>query len=169
MPQDNAPAFDPPDFLALDNLRLAGVVGHLLRRCQQRAVEIFVDEVGEDGPTPRQFAILLTVYQNDGINQTDLVQLSGVDRSTLTEMLKRMVDRGLLRRERAPEDLRTNVLHITDRGLEMLRRAQPAAARAQDRILAPIPEDRRGDAMAMLELLSGMHEAAAEDSDKVDA
>ena len=95
---------------------LRGAVGHLLRRSQQRAVDLFVEEVGEDGPTPRQFAVLLSVHQNPGVSQTDLVRMTGIDRSTLTEILRRLGRRGLIRRERQAEDRRTNALHLTAEG-----------------------------------------------------
>ena len=75
-----------------------------------------MEEVGEDGPTPRQFAVLLSVHQNPGVSQTDLVRTTGIDRSTLTEILRRLGRRGLIRRERQPEDRRTNALHLTEDG-----------------------------------------------------
>ena len=129
--------------------------GHLIRRAQQRAVDLFVEEVGEDGPTPRQFAVLLNVYQNDGMNQTDLVRLSGIDRSTLTEIIRRMVERGWISRRRMENDQRTNALSITEAGEATLHGAFDAMMRAQHRILEPIAPERRSEAMNILALLAG--------------
>ena len=140
----------------VEEFSLAHAVGHLLRRCQQRAVDIFVEEIGADGPTPRQFAILVCVFQNPGLNQTDLVRLSGIDRSTLAEILGRLVDRGLIRRERTTADQRTNALHLTPDGEAMMRAAYPGMVRAQQRIFAPIPPARRREVVAALELLAGL-------------
>ena len=138
-----------------DNYDLHGAVGHLLRRSQQRAVDLFVEEVGEDGPTPRQFAVLLSVHQNPGISQTDLVRMTGIDRSTLTEILRRLGRRGLIRRERQAGDRRTNALHLTVEGLTAMESAIDAVERAQERILAPIPVGERRAAMRVLEKLAG--------------
>lgn len=135
---------------------LHGAVGHLLRRSQQRAVDLFVEEVGEDGPTPRQFAVLLGVHQNPGISQTELVGLTGIDRSTLTEILRRLGRRGLVRRERQAEDRRTNALHLTARGRGAMETAIDAVERAQQRILAPVPAAERKAAMQLLERLAGL-------------
>jgi DNA-binding MarR family transcriptional regulator len=140
----------------LADFSLTGAIGHLLRRCQQRAVDIFAEEVGPEGPTPRQFAILVSVLQNPGLNQTDLVRLSGIDRSTLAEILGRLVDRGLIRRERTTEDQRTNALYVTSAGRAMLQAALPAVERAQERIFAPIPPARRPEVVAALESLAGL-------------
>ena len=136
--------------------QLHAAVGHLLRRSQQRAVDLFVEEVGEDGPTPRQFAVLLSVHQNPGVSQTDLVRMTGIDRSTLTEILRRLGRRGLIRRERQPEDRRTNALHLTAEGQTTMEVAIDAVERAQQRILEPIPAAERGAAMLVLERLAGL-------------
>lgn len=119
------------------------VVGHLIRLCHQRAVDLFTEEVGVDGPNPRQFSVLINVFQNPGMSQTALVEASGIDRSTLTEVLKRMIDRGMISKQRAAEDQRTNALFLTETGLSTLEAAFEDADRVQERILAPLrPEDR---------------------------
>ena len=134
---------------------LATAPGHLLRLCQQRAVELFVEEVGEDGPTPRQFAILLGVHHDPGTSQTDLVRISGIDRSTLAEIVGRLVERGLLSRRRPEHDQRANALFLTASGQAVLGDAVPGVRRAQERIIAPVPPARRAEIMTALALLSG--------------
>src|SRR5215470_10270237 len=83
-----------------DGFNLAQSPGHLLRRAQQYAFDIYAREVGVDGLTPRQFAVLVTVDQNEGLSQTDLVRLTGIDRSTLADMISRLLKRDLLARKR---------------------------------------------------------------------
>lgn len=131
------------------------VVGYLIRLCQQRAVDLFVEEVGADGPNPRQFSVLINVFQNPGMSQTALVDASGIDRSTLTEVLKRMIDRDMISKRRAEADQRTNSLFLTDKGLAMLESAFESAERVQERILSPVPESKRDEAKAILTALSG--------------
>ena len=140
----------------LDDYRLLEVPGHLMRRCQQRAVELFVQEVGEDGPTPRQFAVLVTVWQNPGINQTGLVNRTGIDRSTIGELLGRLVRRGWLRRRRTTTDARSNALYLTVAGGDMVNQALPKINAAQERIIAPIPPDRREEFLSNLRLIANL-------------
>jgi DNA-binding MarR family transcriptional regulator len=139
----------------MKDFTLDAVAGHLIRRCQQRAVDLFVDEIGEDGPNPRQFAVLISVFQNPGMSQTALVGASGIDRSTLTEVLRRMIERGMISRSRTPADLRANALYLTDEGQQALEGAFEAAERVQRRILAPIPETDRSTAINILTALAG--------------
>lgn len=139
----------------LRDFSLHNVPGHLIRLCQQRAVDLFVDEVGESGPNPRQFAVLVNVLKTPGMSQTALVYASGIDRSTLTEVLKRMIDRGLISKSRTKEDQRANALFITEQGRAILANALDATERAQARILEPLPEEDRDVAMKMLARLAG--------------
>ena len=139
----------------IDRYALSTAPGHLIRRCQQRAVDLFVEEVGENGPTPRQFAVLLHVFQNPGLRQTELVEATGIDRSTLTEILRRLASRGQIVRSRRETDQRANALKITPQGEAVLLAAFEAAERAQKRILEPIDDSEKENAMALLAQLAG--------------
>lgn len=134
------------------------VVGYLIRLCQQRAVDLFVEEVGVDGPNPRQFSVLVNVFQNPGMSQTALVEASGIDRSTLTEVLKRMIDRGMISKRRAEADQRTNALFLTDQGLATLESAFEDADRTQEKILEPLRPEDRDLAIGILTALAGAKE-----------
>jgi DNA-binding MarR family transcriptional regulator len=128
----------------------------LLRRCQQRAVELFTEELGPHRVTPRQFALLVTVYQRPGLTQTDLVGATGIDRSTVGDMLDRLVRRGLIKRKRSGKDQRANTLHILPPGIETLRSAITFVDRVQARILDPVPSDLRATLVAALKLMAGL-------------
>ncbi|WP_298723399.1 MarR family transcriptional regulator [uncultured Ferrovibrio sp.] len=125
--------------------------GHLLRRCQQLAVDLYTMEVGADGLTPRQFALLLAIHQRAGISQVDLVRETGIDRSTVAEMVARLIKRGLLVRQRTEADRRTNALALTPEGERQLLAAVPGVMRAQDRIMQPIPPAKRAEFIALLQ------------------
>jgi len=130
--------------------------GHLLRRAQQRAVELFAAELGPDGPTPQQFALLLAVRQNPGISQIGLVREIGVDRSTVAEMVQRLARRGLIARRRTAADGRENALTLSAAGDRLVARALPAVSRAQSRILEPVPAPQRKAALQLLRRLAGL-------------
>lgn len=138
---------------SLASFNLQDAPGHLLRRCQQLAVDLYTAEVGSNGLTPRQFALLLAIYQNSGISQVDLVRQTGIDRSTVAEMVARLIKRGLLVRQRTETDRRTNALAVTSDGEKQLRAAQPGVMRAQDRILDPLPGPKRAEFIALLRQL----------------
>jgi len=149
---------DKPVENMLDTFRLRDAPGHLLRRCQQRHVGIFAEEVGPDGPTPRQFAILLTIHQNPGLIQADLGQRTGIDRSTVADMVNRLVRQRLVQRRRAAWDGRAWSLYLTAKGRERMRKTTGAVQRTQRRILAPLPPKDRPVVLAYLRRLAGIPE-----------
>ena len=68
---------------------------HLLHRAGQRADELFSATMGESDLTPRQFAVLKTVAKSEDLSQTALVQQTGIDRSTLADIVRRLIKKGL--------------------------------------------------------------------------
>jgi len=116
---------------------------HLLHRAGQCAGDIFQAELGERDLTPRQFAVLVTVAHNEGLSQTNLVDMTGIDRSTLADIVRRMLKKGLLQRRRTKEDARAYAVKLTEEGWRVLKAAEPMAKRVDDRILAVLSGAQR--------------------------
>jgi len=116
---------------------------HLLHRAGQCASDIFQGEVGEGDLTPRQYAVLVAVSQNEGVSQTLLVEKTGVDRSTLADIVRRMLKKGLLQRRRTKEDARAYAVKLTEDGWRVLRATDPLARRVDDKILGVLPNAQR--------------------------
>jgi DNA-binding MarR family transcriptional regulator len=93
--------------------------------------------------TPRQLAVLVTVAHNEGLSQTGLVDRTGIDRSTLADIVRRMQRKGLLQRRRTKEDARAYAVKLTDEGRRLLRAAEPLAKRVDERILEALPAKQR--------------------------
>jgi len=122
---------------------LAQAPSHLIRRCQQYYGDLYAMEAGARELTPQQFTVLAALEHNEGASQTTLVDITGIDRSTLAEMARRMVDKGLLERERTEEDQRANAVAITATGRKALRSARLAAERAERALLDALPASDR--------------------------
>jgi DNA-binding MarR family transcriptional regulator len=116
---------------------------HLLHRAGQCASDVFQGEMGEGDLTPRQYAVLVAVSQNEGLSQTDLVERTGVDRSTLADIVRRMLKKGLLQRRRTKDDARAYAVKLTDEGWRILKAADPLARRVDEKILAALPGQQR--------------------------
>ena len=108
---------------------------HLLHRALQRALDIYAEAFGEGGVTQRQFAVLAAAEARAGATQADLVRITGIDRSTLADMARRMIEKGLLERERSTLDARANAVRLTEAGRATLADAQPKMAAADARLL----------------------------------
>ena len=126
---------------------------HLLKRAAQYSNLIYMGEVGKSGLTHRQFTVLLAVDANDGKSQTELVKLTGIDRSTLADLVARLLAQGYLQRKRTKDDGRTNSIRITTVGKKMLKMAQPGADEVDKQLLSLIASaDRKSfiDNLAVL-------------------
>lgn len=117
--------------------------GHLIRRCNQISVAIFSDELGEYGLTPVQYASMLAVRDNPGIDQRRLGNIIAIDRSTIATVLKGLERRELIRRRTPDQNLRVKNLYITPKGDELLKRTVSEIARVQQRLLAPLNEEEQ--------------------------
>ena len=126
---------DEPDF------DLALSPGHLLHRAQQFAADRFSETTGGVEVTQRQFAVLCAVNAQEGLTQTQLVAATGIDRSTLAELVSRMAAKGLLVREKAPGDARANAVRFTDEGRKLYATAIEGAKAADEAILGALEED----------------------------
>lgn len=93
--------------------------------------------------TPRQYAVLTTVAANEGVSQTGLVERTGIDRSTLADIVRRMMKKGLLQRRRTREDARAYAVRLTEEGRRMLKVAEPVSRKVDERILESLPEKKR--------------------------
>ena len=93
--------------------------------------------------TKQQFTVLAAEEHNEGVSQTALVEMTGIDRSTLAEMVRRMLEKCLLSRERTEEDARANAVAITQSGRKALRSARNAADRAERALLDALPPAER--------------------------
>src|SRR5882672_10242022 len=132
---------------------LSQAPSHLLRRCVQYANDLFSHEPGASDLTKQQFTVLAAVERNEGMSQTDLVTITGIDRSTLAEMIRRMIEKGLLDRERTESDQRANSVRIAPGGKKALRGARAISDRVERALLAALPASERQKFVRMLTAL----------------
>ncbi len=138
---------------APSRIDLQTLPGHYIRRLQQIAVAVFLQETEAQGVTPVQYAALQTVHNTPGIDQRTLAGAIGFDTSTIAGVIDRLESRGLLQRSASPDDRRVRRLALTAAGHALLAALVPAMQRAQQRMLAPLPKAERSEFMRMLRVL----------------
>jgi len=139
---------------------LAGSPSHLMHRVLQLALDIYSEEAGAEGLTQRQFAVLEAVSHKSGLTQTDLVRATGIDRSTLADLVSRMTTKGLLDRERSTLDARAKAVRLSTTGQAALEAARPRVEAADKRIMALLPKGKREGFLDLLSELAGEADAA---------
>jgi DNA-binding MarR family transcriptional regulator len=143
----------PPKTVAVDrrrpapdiarSLKLDHGLGFLVRLLETRATVLYEQLTGQSEITPRQFGAMLTLHQRGPMTLTELASHIRVDRSTLGEMINRMTDRGLIKKESNHADRRSATVTLARPGEQALLRLVSGAAQLQEELLAPLaPEDR---------------------------
>lgn len=135
--------------------------GHLIRRAQQIAVAIFMEECAGFDLTPVQYAVLVAIRENPGIDATRLSALIAFDRSTLGVVLERLEVRRLVKRYSSPDDKRIKLLKVSVAGSALVKRAEAAVVRAQEQILAPLRVSDRNTLMELLGQLVDLNNEAS--------
>ena len=111
---------------------------HLLHRASQCAEVIFSTSLGDTNLTPRQLVVMLAIADNEGANQSRLTQRTGIDRSTMADIVRRLKRRGWLLRQRTRTDARAYAIKLTEDGWHKVRQAMPLAAEVDDLILSTV-------------------------------
>lgn len=128
--------------------------GYHIRRLQQIAVAVFMEETSAWGVTPVQYAALSAVLRKPHVDQRTLARLIGFDASTIGSVIDRLEARGLIARISNPNDRRVRLLEVTAEGQRLLLEAEPAVLKAQERMLDPLPAGKRKQFMDMLAFLT---------------
>ncbi len=142
---------------AREVFRLSQSPSHLLRRAEQFAADLFARSDLNDGVTLRQTVLMAAIAEAEGASQSDLVRTTGVDRSTLAEMMARMEKRGLIARAAAADDGRAKSVRLTGEGRRRLAATLPAIRAVDRALLAALPAGQRA---AFQSILSGLAESA---------
>lgn len=108
--------------------------------------------------TPRQFAVLVAVSENQGLKQTELVDKTGIDRSTMADLVRRMLKKGFLQRRRAKHDARAYAVKLTDRGEQALKMGDVIMARVDQLLLSHLSARLSRDFIESLEMIVAEHD-----------
>jgi MarR family transcriptional regulator, lower aerobic nicotinate degradation pathway regulator len=132
---------------------LTDMPGHLIRRLQQIASALFLDQAKAFDFTPVQYAALVAIKNHPGLDQTTLCNEIALDRSTIGDVVGRLEKRGLIKRTSGSADRRTKSVQITAAGRRMIRDIEPAVEATQRLILAPLKANERAAFVQMLKHL----------------
>jgi DNA-binding MarR family transcriptional regulator len=136
------------------SLKLDHGLGFLVRLLETRAAALYEKLTAQSEITPRQFGAMLTLYQRGTMTLTELATHIRVDRSTLGEMVKRMTDRGLIKKVSNEADRRSAMVTLARPGEQALLRLVAGAAQLQEELLAPLPPEDRAHFLRCMKLVA---------------
>ena len=90
--------------------------GRWLKHQYQQQIQENCDEV-----TAAQYRVLFLIYQKEPCRMSDLSKEAMVSTSSLTIMLNKLVDQGLVKRQSSAKDRRVILVKLTDQGKAILQ------------------------------------------------
>lgn len=107
---------------------------YLLNLAAKQAERFFIAETKEFGITLPQYAILAALATSNGLRHTDLVKITGIDRSTMSEVAERLVRRKLITRYTAISDKRAYTVTLSSEGRRIFEAMKPHVQHADKAI-----------------------------------
>ena len=124
--------------------------GHLLRRCHQISVAIFLDESQAFDLTPLQYVTLSALATHGPMDKATVGGAVALDRTTIAVVVKNLEERGLVTTRPSDHDRRAKLIKITAKGLSLVSSAQTEVAKAQERTVAPLTAKERAELLRLL-------------------
>ena len=113
--------------------------------------------------TFHQFIILDAVAKKKGLDLADLHKILSVEKSTTTRLVNPLLQKGLLKRDKAEHDSRAAKLTLTEEGMETHRKVWMCLGGFFKNITRNIPEDRQEEVLEAVKVFTeAMRKAAAE-------
>jgi DNA-binding MarR family transcriptional regulator len=118
-------------------VNLKAMPGHLARRFHQISNALFDLEMRQAGLvlTPIQYAALVAIRENPGIDQITLAGLIAYDRTTISGVIDRLAEKGLVARVASSSDRRAKLLTLLEEGVRVLDLADPLVERSQQSLV----------------------------------
>ncbi len=137
-------------------LKLENQLCFPLYACAREVVKKYKPFLDDIGLTYTQYVTMLVLWEKPEITSKEIGERLHLDSGTLTPVIKKLADKGLVTRRRAPEDERNLVVALTDAGLALRDRA----ARIPGQMAGCVrldPEDARTLYRILYQLLEGVN------------
>ena len=135
---------------------LLDTLSHLLRRTHFFAEKLFAEILGAHGVTSRQLALLVAVLHHPGASQKEIGRLIALDTNTISDLVRRMVDKDLLEKRVSEADGRSFAIELTGKGTATLRAIVADNGLYQSAIVENLSDSERSELKRLLRKILGL-------------
>lgn len=151
---ESAPAITAPRraerALPSDIVLLGESLGYAIRRAQVHAFQEFTTWMRALDVRPAQYALLVLIYENPGVQQSVAGSVLGIEKANLTGLLLELVERGLIHRGAMFSDHRVYTLHISAKGSAVVPKLIKQHARYEASLAKRLTEKEREVLLGLL-------------------
>jgi DNA-binding MarR family transcriptional regulator len=109
--------------VTLPQLRLDNQLCFLFHRISRELTAAYRPLLADLGLTYPQYLVMLVLWEDDGLGVGEIGERLALDSGTLSPLLRRLEDGGLIQRRRQAADERRVTIHLTDAGRALEQRA----------------------------------------------
>ena len=116
-------------------------IDYVLRATWTSVARMYNEEASKEGSTMATGFALLSIDPEEGTPSTSLGPKMGMEATSLSRTLKTMEDKGLIIRQKNPEDGRSVLIYLTDFGKEMRAYSKSVVLKFDEAVKKEIPEE----------------------------
>ena len=131
-----------------------GGVAFLLAQLGAHAASAFAERIRPLNLTPPQAGVLRRLAQFPGQSQRGLADALGIHAPRLVALIDELEERGLVARDRDPNDRRNYAISLTDKGRRALAELAGVAREHELAITAALNDDERAELLDLLRRLA---------------
>jgi DNA-binding MarR family transcriptional regulator len=152
-PDNPDPSRPPPYTLA--NYVTEESLGFLIHQVKVRLGQAIDEGIAHLDITTPQWAVLKEIARGEGETASALCRGSGCDTGSMTRMLDRLEEKGLIRRERSATDRRVVRLAATETGAALLPQILPQVVNALNTAVTDFSQDELDQLKKLLSRMAG--------------
>ena len=116
-------------------------IDYVLRATWTSVARMYNEEASKEGSTMATGFALLSIDPEEGTPSTSLGPKMGMEATSLSRTLKTMEDKGLIIRQKNPDDGRSVLIYLTDFGKEMRAYSKSVVLKFDEAVKKEIPEE----------------------------
>lgn len=126
-----------------DGLKLEGQLCFALYACAKDLTRKYKTQLKDFGLTYTQYIAMLVLWETGSVNVKTLGERLYLDSGTLTPMLKKMENAGLIKRDRDAKDERNVIISVTDAGMKIKDRVAAIPSKISEELPITASEEKQ--------------------------
>jgi len=130
-------------------------LGFAMRRADQTAAQEVSPVLARFNIRPPQYAVLVLIGANPGFKQSEIIQAYGIQKTNFVALITGLEELHLVERRRVEDDRRSFALHLTQKGIKLVREMQIAHSRVEKQIRTRLGDRRSSQLLKLLHDFNG--------------
>lgn len=134
-------------------MELNECINYLITATQKKVTQYFAEKISPCDVTPVQYGVLKCLWDNDFQTPTQIANMLSLDGSSITGLLDRMENKGLVKRIPNSNDRRALQVMLTSRGKALEKPLSQLIEEAHNEVLQPLSSTEQDQLIGFLDAI----------------